>query len=125
MAGRTWNDEKVERIIGTLLRIGVSVSAAVVFLGALVYLVRNGSAVPAYGTFQGEPADLTALKGIADAALSFSGRGIIQFGLVLLMLTPVARVAFSIAAFALEHDRLYVIIASIVLAVLAYSMLGG
>jgi uncharacterized membrane protein len=44
--------------------------------------------------------------------------------LLLLILTPVARVAFSVAAFALERDWTYVAITLIVLAVLIYSLAG-
>jgi uncharacterized membrane protein len=50
---------------------------------------------------------------------------VIQLGLLLLVATPVARVAFSILAFALQRDRTYVIITLIVLGVLLYSLAGG
>ena len=53
------------------------------------------------------------------------GRGIIQLGLLLLIATPVVRVAFSIWGFAEEHDRLYMIFTGIVLVVLLYSLLGS
>jgi uncharacterized membrane protein len=58
-------------------------------------------------------------------ALAFRGRGLIQLGLLLLIATPLARVAFSVVAFALEGDRLYVVVALIVLAVLVCSLAGG
>ena len=57
--------------------------------------------------------------------LAFRGRGLIQFGLLLLIATPVARVAFSVAAFAIQRDRLYVVVTLIVLAILTYSLAGG
>ena len=44
-------------------------------------------------------------------------------GLLLLIATPVARVAFSVAAFAEQRDRLYVVVTSIVLLLLIYSLL--
>jgi len=50
---------------------------------------------------------------------------LIQLGLLLLIATPVARVAFSVVAFAMQRDRLYVAVALIVLAVLMYSLMGG
>jgi uncharacterized membrane protein len=43
----------------------------------------------------------------------------------LLIATPVARVAFSIFGFAEEHECLYVIVASIVLLILAYGLIGS
>jgi uncharacterized membrane protein len=65
------------------------------------------------------------MSGIVKDALAFRGRGLIQLGLLLLIATPLARVAFSVAAFALEGDRLYVVVALIVLAVLICSLVGG
>ena len=46
----------------------------------------------------------------------------IQFGLLLSIATPVARVAFSVVAFALQRDWLYIVVTLIVLAVLTYSL---
>ena len=53
------------------------------------------------------------------------GRGVIQLGLLLLIATPIARVAFSVVGFALERDRMYVVFTLIVLAILLYSLLGS
>jgi uncharacterized membrane protein len=74
--------------------------------------------------FHGEPADLRSLSGIVTDALSLQSRGIMQLGL-LLIATPVARVAFSVSAFAQQRDRTYVIVTLRVLAVLLYSLVGG
>jgi uncharacterized membrane protein len=46
-----------------------------------------------------------------------------QLGLLLLIATPIARVAFSIFAFALERDWLYVGLTTVVFAVLLFSIL--
>ena len=43
----------------------------------------------------------------------------------MLIATPVTRVAFSILAFALQRDRIYMIITLIVLATLLFSIAGG
>ena len=122
---REWTDQHVEELIGTLLRVGVTLAAAVVLFGGVVYLVRHGREMPQFHVFKGEPSDLRGMLGIVKDALVFRGRGVIQLGLLLLIATPVARVAFSVAAFALERDRLYVVVALIVLAVLVYSLAGG
>jgi uncharacterized membrane protein len=110
--------EKIDNFVGNLLRAGVAVSGAVVFAGGLVYLVRHGSEMPAYHVFRGEPADLRTLRGIIEDAFSLRGRGIIQLGLLLLIATPIARVAYLVYAFARQGDRLYSLIALIVLLLL-------
>jgi uncharacterized membrane protein len=120
-----WSDQRVETIIGNLLRSGVLVAAAVVTLGAAIFLARHGREIPHYGLFAGEPEELRTISGILRRAASFRGRNIIQLGLLMLIATPVARVAFSVVAFALERDRLYVGITLVVLAVLLFSLAGG
>jgi len=120
-----WTDQRVEDIIGNLLRAGVILSALVVFVGAMVYLARHGQKPVDYRTFRGEPSDLRHIRGIVEDAASFEGRGIIQLGLLLLIATPVARVAFSIFGFALEGDRMYAGFTLIVLMVLLFSLLGS
>jgi uncharacterized membrane protein len=62
------------------------------------------------------------VSGIVTGAVSWHSRGLILFGLLLLIATPVARVAFSVVAFALQKDRTYVVVTLIVLAVLLYSL---
>jgi uncharacterized membrane protein len=122
---RNWTDKTIEEIVGNLLRTGVSLSAFVVSVGAVIYLVRHGRSPADYRVFHGEPSDLKSLSGIVRDAFGFHGRGIIQFGLLLLIATPVVRVAFSIWGFAAEEDRLYMIFTGIVLIVLLYSLLGS
>lgn len=119
------SDQQVEEIIGDLLRAGVIIAASVVLLGGIIYLVRHGEDAPNHHVFLGEPAYLRGVAGIITEARSFSGRGIIQLGLLLLVATPVARVIFSVAAFALQRDWTYLAITLIVLTVLGYSLLGG
>lgn len=122
---RNWTDKTIEEIVGNLLRVGVSLSAFVVSMGAVIYLARHGREPANYRVFHGEPSDLRSLSGIVRDAFHLRGRGIIQLGLLLLIATPVARVAFSIWGFAEEHDRLYMIFTGIVLIVLLYSLLGS
>ena len=122
---RDWNDQRIENMVGNLLRAGVSLSAFVVFVGGVIYLARHGRSPADYRVFQGEPSDLKTISGILREAIRFRGRGIIQLGLLLLIATPVVRVALSIWGFAEEHDRLYMIFTGVVLIVLLYSLLGS
>ena len=120
-----WSDQQVEQTIGNLLRIGLLVATALVIVGAAIYLPNHGSETPDYRIFRGEPPELRGPSGIVGLARDWHGRGLIQLGLLVLLATPVARVAFSIAAFALQRDAVYVGITLVVLAVLLYSIVGG
>ena len=120
-----WRDRRIEIILGNLLRIGVLVSAAVVLLGASIYLSRHAHEPADYRVFRGEPSEYRTIRGVIQSAISGGGRGLIQLGLLLLIATPIARVAFSVVGFAIERDRLYVAFTLIVLAILLYSLLGS
>lgn len=117
------DDTVIDQRIGILLRVGMLLSAAVVLLGGILYLAQHGKAVPDYHVFHGAPRHLSTLSGIVSGAVQGNDLAIIQFGLLLLIATPVARVAFAVGAFALEKDYLYVAISAIVLCVLLYSLL--
>lgn len=123
MPSRGWSDQTIEILLGKLLRAGVVLSATVVSIGAVIYLVRHGGSPMDFGAFRGEPAEFRTIRGIISATIALRGRGIIQLGLLLLIATPVARVALSIVGFAEEHDRLYVGLTSIVFVILMYSLL--
>jgi uncharacterized membrane protein len=125
MATTEWTDRRVEAIVGNLLRIGVLVSALVILAGGLVFLVRHGTEPANYRIFRGEPSDLRHVRGIVRTAFALRGRGIIQLGLLLLIATPIARVAFSLFGFAEEKDRMYMAFTGIVLIVLLYSLVGS
>jgi uncharacterized membrane protein len=118
------SDQHMDEIIGGLLRYGVMLSAGVVAAGGIWYLIQYGTTAPSYHVFRGEPEYLRHLRGIVSGIPGFHCRRTIQLGLVLLIATPVARVAFSVVAFLMQRDRTYVAITLIVLAVLLFS-LGG
>ena len=121
---REWTDQKIENIVANLLRAGVILSAVVVLCGGVLYLMQYGHAPADYRVFRGEPTDLKSVSGILRAAFALDSRGTIQLGLLLLIATPVARVAFSIFGFAEEKDRMYVVFTVIVLLILLYSLIG-
>ncbi len=121
---RDVSDTDVQHAVGNLLRAGVLLAAAVVLVGGAIYLWRHGYARADYRVFHGEPWYLDRFGGILHDALSGSGRGIIQLGLLLLVATPIARVAFTAIAFAFERDRTYVLVALLVLSLLLKSLLG-
>lgn len=124
-AEAVWPDEQMEQVVGNLLRIGVILAATVVFCGGILYLVRHGAAAADHQTFHGEPEDLCRPGGIIGNALAFRGRGLIQLGLLLLIATPVARVAFTAFAFARQKDWTYLVITLMVLSVLLFSLFYG
>jgi uncharacterized membrane protein len=120
-----WTDQKTEEIIGTLLRLGVTLAAGVVLVGGLFYLGGHGGEPADYKVFRGEPSDLRHVGSIVHDAVTLRSRGIIQLGILLLIATPIARVIFAVFAFAAERDKMYVVFTLMVLAILLYSLIGS
>lgn len=121
----TTNDAEVrfERFLGNLLRTGVLLAAAVVFGGAIVYLIRHGEEPTNYRVFHGQPAELRQPWGIVQSASQLSGRGLIQLGVLLLIATPVTRVAMSVLGFVRQRDWVYVTFTLIVFGALLYGLI--
>ena len=116
------SEQRFESVIGAMLRVGVVLAATVVLTGGALYLVKYGSVKPDYRLFRGEANDLRSLREIFGHAASGHSRALIQLGLLLLIATPVARVAFSVVAYISERDWLYTIITLVVLGILLYSL---
>jgi uncharacterized membrane protein len=111
-------DADLEKVIGNLLRYGVLTSSLVVFAGGLVYLIRHGGQLPQYHEFRGEPDKMKKPVLMWEAIRRGEGRPLIQLGLLILVATPIARIAFSFVGYLLEKDYLYAVLTVIVLLVI-------
>jgi len=116
------DDRRLATTIGRVLQTGVLLAAGTVFAGGVLYLVRHHSELVYYRAFAPGSPDLRTLHGIARSAAQGRSEALIQIGLLLLIATPISRVATAIAGFALEGDRLYTVISLIVLTILAFSL---
>ena len=112
-----------ELMVSVVLRTGVIVSAAVIVVG-IIMLVFHGLAGLTGGiaTAMNFPPTFGAvLSGVAK----LDPVSVITLGLLLMIITPVTRVAVSIIAFAMERDWRYVAITTVVLIVLLVSFALG
>ncbi len=119
-----FGDTDMELFISRLLRYGVIIASAIVLTGCIIFLARHGTSQPDYGKFVGEPSEFRSVVDIISSVMKMSGKGLIEFGLLVLIAIPILRVVLSVISFAVEKDRNYVIITLIVLALLLYSLLG-
>ena len=117
-----WSDHEIEQVIGRLLQVGVLLASAVVLVGGALLLIRHGGEPSALSVFRGAASHLRSVTGAFRGLLEGNPRAIVQFGIVLLIATPVARVALTLVAFAVQRDRLYVGLTSLVLALLLYGL---
>ncbi|MGE5306969.1 MAG: DUF1634 domain-containing protein [Alphaproteobacteria bacterium] len=120
---------RVELIISNLLRAGVLGSLALVVLGTVLTLAHH----PEY---LASPADLSRLvqpgaafphstRDVFEGVRLLSGQAIVTAGLLLLIVTPVMRVAVSIFAFIYQGDRTFTLITALVLLLLLLSFFLG
>lgn len=125
MRDERWTDHRVEQLIGRLLQLGVAVATVIVVAGAVGVLARHGSAPIDFGAFRGERSPWRSVGAILGGVARRDATAIVQLGLVLLIATPVARVALTLLAFLAQKDRLYVALTSVVLALLLYGLIWG
>lgn len=118
-------DRVLDRALSLLLIGGITLSAAVTGIGGVVSLVQRRGEHASLRTFVPAGPEASTLAGVWRGVLAGHGESIIALGVLLLIATPVARVAFSLVSFAIERDRVYVIITAIVLVLLGYGLLGG
>lgn len=115
----------MDNIIANMLRAGVMVAACLVLLGGVMYLFQHPGAIPDYRHFHGEPLAFRNPVSIFRGAMHGRAGEVIQLGLLVLILTPIARVFLCIVGFFSQRDRLYVAVSGLVLAVLLYSLVFG
>ena len=117
-----WSDHEVEQLVGRLLQVGVLIATVVVLAGAVMLIAAHGGMVVDFRDFRGESSTLRSVSAAARGAFTLDPRGVVQLGLVLLIATPVARVALTLGAFLLQRDRLYVVLTAIVLVLLLFGL---
>jgi len=118
-------DQSLERGVSVLLMTGVMIAGAVTLAGGAMFLLRHWGDHVEYQHFHSQPRIDRILPEILKGAISLRARSVIQLGMLLLIATPVARVAFSLYGFALERDRVFVAVTALVLAILLYSLISG
>jgi uncharacterized membrane protein len=112
-----------------VLRAGVLLSLAAIVAGVVLTFAQNPSYLHSAGSYR----HLTSRRApiphsintVIDGVSRFRGEAVVAFGLLILLATPVLRVAISIVLFLTRRDATYAAITSAVLAVLIASFLLG
>jgi uncharacterized membrane protein len=125
-------DERVRRVellISSLLRTGVIASLTIILIGTILSFVHH----PSYVTSSAELQRLTQTgasfpytwRDVVAGVQNLRGQAIVIIGLLLLIATPIGRVAVSILAFIYQRDRVYTLITLAVLCLLLLSFVLG
>lgn len=122
-----------ELVVSSILRYGVLVSMALIACGVLLLFASGHTgytgaddlgALRRYASAQETPWPRT-LDGVVGGAIAGRPYALILLGLLLLIATPVLRVAVSVVLFLVERDYTYVAITLFVLGVLVLSFFLG
>lgn len=114
------SSDQMTIIIARILQIGVMVSAAILLLGVILLPFRPGGLTP--HRLQTFP---TTFLQIWNGMITLHPQAFLALGIIVLIATPVLRVAASIVTFALERDYRYVLITIVVLLILIISFMLG
>lgn len=127
---------RMERVISYALRGGVLLSAAVILIGILRFALTQDTGYArvlphhqqdllAFHQASGPGFFPTSVPAIVSGAAAGRPYAIIGLGMLLLIATPVVRVALSVLFFLAHRDWLYVGITLFVLGVLVFSLFSG
>ncbi len=114
-------DQLLEVAMGRMLRIGVTVAAAIVLIGGVLYLSQAGIAMPEYQHYHFVSTPYEHISTILAGVLRLDSKSIIQFGILLLIATPMCRVLLGLVGFSIMKDRLFAAVSAVVLIVLLLS----
>ena len=120
----------MEILIARLLSAGMLLAAATTALGLILLLSKSGGSplslnfhiFVAQNTDVLDPLDWPTLCRIGQQALAPQAEAVIKVGLLILVFTPVLRVALSLLLFSQKGDRLYVLITGAVLSILVFAL---
>ncbi len=112
-------DPQIHDVSAWILRVGVIVSVATMLLGVVLRFAQGVPSVAELQTVRFDP-DFVA---IFSRAVSGDGLALLHVGILLLVATPILRVASSMVIFAVfEKDRLYASVTALVLAMTLLSL---
>lgn len=107
-----------EDIIGWSLRIGVIISAILIIFGIALVVVNHGAGPYTFSQLVSPDSNIStktiSFNNFMNGVKDLNGVYIILLGLIVLIATPVLRVAIGIAQFAKQKDYLYTAITIVV-----------
>lgn len=118
----------IEIWISYVLRAGVLVAGAIILAGLLLFSLRGA---PAGGPHSlndiigsGGHTSMVSPRSIVQGITAGSALAVIQLGVLVLILTPLMRVAMTVLLFTVLRDHRFTVITLIVLVVLVLGLIG-
>jgi uncharacterized membrane protein len=112
--------------ISAVLRTGVLLAGAIILVGIVLFVARGGSGTGPHGlrALLGRDAASVHPGSVLRGVAAGNAVAIIQLGVFVLILTPVARVAMTVVLFAAQRDWIFVAITVAVFLMLVLGLTG-
>lgn len=108
-------ESRLNVVVSRLLRVGLLLSVTILVIGVVLALAGRGVPLPNH----------TSLKEMPRAVLSLEAGGFFSLGLLILLLTPVARVVVLLVTYSRDRQWFFAAISAIVLIMLALCWVAG
>ncbi len=116
-------DKIVHNILAKTLRFGVVSSMGITIFGLIIYFIDASNHQYYFKDFVGDyKFNATAF---AESLCRLEGTAIMFLGVLLLMITPILRIIFSIIGFVLIKDKRYVLVGLTTFLIIAISVMVG
>ncbi|MEG0762009.1 Uncharacterized membrane protein [Chryseobacterium piscicola] len=122
---KNFTDVDLNRSVGNLLRLGVILSVITSLIGFIKLFVEGFKMPRKYKLLDMGTSSEKVWSHFWETLCKGEGMAIIQLGILMLIFTPLMRIIFALIGYLKEKDYTYVIISSIVLAIMAVSFFTG
>jgi len=122
---KNFTDVDLNRSVGNLLRLGVILSVATSLIGFIKLFIEGFEMPKKYTSLVVGTSSEKVWSHFWNSLCKGEGMAIIQLGILLLIFTPLMRIVFALIGYLKEKDYVYVVISSIVLAIMAVSFFAG
>lgn len=124
MSIKSEGHDRLQGVLGYILRYGVIISSSILLIGAALFLFADGQTKAEYGQFNGKVASFDTIHGIFQDVATGDSLAIMQLGVLCLIATPFLQVFFCLLIFAYRRNVLYICLSAIVFTVLLFSFFG-
>lgn len=122
---KNFTDVDLNRSVGNLLRLGVILSVIISLIGFIKLFLEGFKMPKNYSSLETGSSSEKVWSQFWDSLCKGEGMAIIQLGILVLIFTPLMRIVFALIGYLKEKDYVYVVISSIVLAIMAISFFTG
>jgi uncharacterized membrane protein len=122
MGSQMISENQIQTWLGNVLKVGIMVSLMLILIGAVFFLIQHGGESFENNIFITTNYDIDILK-IWESKEFFSAIGMIELGLLVLVLVQVLRVGLLCYYYTMIHDKWFMLFSFFIMSVILYSLI--